>query len=87
MVQLSDSAASDWAARVEAGTILILEGDSPLAASFGFRAGSQRISVRGVEDVHAPQLRIVWEKALDLPVFEIPKDARSFARERGRAPR
>ncbi len=83
MVQLSDSAPSDWAARVEAGTILILEGDSPLAASFGFRAGPQLVSVRSVEDVHAPQLRIVWEKALEVPVFEIPKDARIFSRERG----
>jgi Glycosyl hydrolase-like 10 len=83
VVQLNESAPSDWAARVEAGTILILEGDSPLAASFGFRAGRQRVSVRGVEDVHAPKLRIVWEKPLDVPVFEIPKDARVFSRERG----
>ena len=86
VVQLSDSAASDWAARVEAGTILVLEGDSPFAASFGFRAGSERVSVQGMEDVHAPQLRIVWEKALDLPVFEIPKDARCLQCTRAARP-
>ena len=32
--------------------------------------------------MHAPKLRIVWEKPLELPVFEIPKEARVFARER-----
>src|SRR5205807_4155712 len=58
--------------------IVILEGESPLAASLGFRPGAQRITVRSVEDVHAPKLRIVWEKALDIPVFEIPKEARVF---------
>ncbi len=88
VVQLNESilnkpVPSNWAARVEAGTTLILEGGSPLAASFGFRAGPERVLVRAIEDVHAPQLRIVWEKAQDLPVFEIPKDARVFARERG----
>ncbi len=73
---------TDWAQRVESGTILVLEGASPLATSFGFRAGTKRISVRSVEDVRAPELRIVWEQALDVPVFEVPKDARVFARER-----
>ncbi len=32
--------------------------------------------------MHAPKLRIVWEKPLELPVFEMPKEARVFARER-----
>jgi hypothetical protein len=38
--------------------------------------------VRSVEDLRAPKLRMVWENALDLPVFELPNDARLFARER-----
>jgi hypothetical protein len=83
VVALEGSAPADWAARVNAGTFLILEGDSPLAASFGFRPGQARVSVRSVEDQRAPKLRIVWEQALDLPVFEVPKDARMFTRERG----
>src|SRR5580698_4706876 len=83
VVALDGSAPADWASRVEAGTILILEGDSPLAASFGFHPGQARASVRSVEDLRAPKLRIVWEQALDLPVFEIPKDAHLFTRERG----
>src|ERR1700693_4912646 len=31
-----------------------------------------------------PALRIIWEKALDLPVFLLPSSARVFARERWR---
>jgi hypothetical protein len=62
--------------------ILILEGASELAASFGFRPTEQRVTVRSVEDSHAPALEIVWEKALDLPVFAIPAGARVFAKER-----
>ncbi|HSP69311.1 MAG TPA: hypothetical protein VLN48_16405 [Bryobacteraceae bacterium] len=73
---------ADWPQRVEHGTILVLEGASPLSTTFGFRAGSQRISVRSAEDLRAPQLRIVWEQAADLPRFEIPKEAQVFARER-----
>lgn len=63
-------------------SILILEGESPLATSLGFRPTANRVSVRGVEVFRAPKLAIVWEEAADLPVFEIPKEARVFARER-----
>ena len=73
----------EWAARVDQGVMLVLEGESPLAAAFGFRAGAQpHLSVRSVEDLRAPDLLIVWEKALDLPQFEVPPEARVFARER-----
>ena len=83
----------EWSARVEHGVILILEGESPLAAAFGFRAGAQAgkpvsnvavpsVTVRSIEDLRAPDLRIVWEKALDLPLVAVPADARVFARER-----
>ncbi len=76
------STETDWSSRVERGTILIIEGASPLAASFGFRATMQHISVQSVEDLRAPQLRIIWEKAADLPVFETGKEIQIFARER-----
>ncbi len=76
-------AAGEWTARVDRGAILILEGESPLAAAFGFRPSAKPpVLVGSVEDVHAPKLRIIWEKALELPVFELPKEARMFARER-----
>src|SRR6202046_3691141 len=54
---------AEWVARVGQGTILILEGESPLAAAFGFRATAKRVTVRSVVDVRAPKLSIVWEKA------------------------
>ena len=75
-------ASTDWAARVDRGTILVLEGESPLAASFGFRATEKHVTVRSVEDLRARKLRIVWEQALDVPVFELPSATQVFARER-----
>jgi hypothetical protein len=72
-----------WATRIERGTILILEGDSPLAQALGFRPNDMpHISVRSIEDLREPELGIVWEKAVDLPRFDIPAKARVFARER-----
>ncbi len=79
----TDLPPEEWAARVERGVILVLEGESPLAAAFGFHASAQpQVSVRSIEDLRAPDLRIVWEKAFDLAVFEAPREARVFARER-----
>ncbi|HUA86590.1 MAG TPA: hypothetical protein VMB85_22180 [Bryobacteraceae bacterium] len=72
-----------WAARVQSGAILVLEGDSPLAASFGIKPSSKpQVTARSLEDVRAPKLHAIWEKSLELPVFELPADARLFARER-----
>ncbi|HXP85385.1 MAG TPA: hypothetical protein VN841_11735 [Bryobacteraceae bacterium] len=76
------AAPGDWAARVAQGALLVIEGDSPTAQSFGFRPNSARVAVRALSDVHAPKLDIVWERQLDLPRFEVPVDARVFARER-----
>ena len=73
---------AEWAPRVEAGAILIVEGGSALAGAYGFRPTASRVTVRSVEDLRAPKLAIVWEKALDLPVFETPAEAQVFARER-----
>jgi hypothetical protein len=68
---------------LDRGLFLILEGQSPLAESFGFHATQKpHVIVRSVEDARAPKLHIVWEKPPDMPVFEIPKEARVFAAER-----
>lgn len=77
-----DAPESGWSERVERGTIVIVEGASALASSFGFRATEKRVTVRSLEDVHDPKLDIVWEQAAGLPVFDLPKDARVFVRER-----
>ena len=67
---------------MDKGAFLILEGETEIAASLGFKAGAKRVVVRGVEDVHAPKLQIVWDKSVQLPVFEVPAAAKVFARER-----
>ncbi|HLJ15234.1 MAG TPA: hypothetical protein VKV15_12110 [Bryobacteraceae bacterium] len=72
----------EWVARVEQGAFVVLEGESDLAAAFGFKATSQRVAVRSVRDTRAPKLSIIWEKGLELPVFEAPPDAQVFTRER-----
>jgi hypothetical protein len=73
----------DCKSRIDRGAFVILEGQSPLAESFGFHATPKpHVIVRSVEDVRAPKLHIVWEKPVDLPVVEIPKEAKVFAAER-----
>ncbi len=82
-VARSGSAASpEWPGRVERGGILILEGESSLAELFGFRRSSTNAKITSIADTHRPGLPIVWEKGLELPVFDIPKEAQVFARDR-----
>jgi hypothetical protein len=65
----------------------ILEGWSPRVQALGFRVTGRRVRVASVEDVHNPELPIVWARAVELPVFEVPRDAQVFARARnGGAP-
>ena len=79
----SGSAASpEWPARVTAGAYLILEGDSPTAESFGFRPTKENVRISSLEDIHLPKLPIVWEKGLELPRYEVPAEAKVFAKER-----
>ena len=70
-------------ARLDRGTILVLEGQSAAADAFGFRATEKaHVTVRSVLDLRAAKLPIVWEKPLEMPVFDLPLDARVFAIER-----
>ena len=75
-------ASAEWSARVEQGAILILEGESSLAEMFGFKRGKESVRVTSLTDVHRPSLPIVWEKGLELPVFEIPAGAQVFSSDR-----
>src|SRR5690349_8774453 len=78
------AASAEWPARVERGSVLILEGESSLAELFGFRRDAKvdPIRVQSLTDIHRPTLPIIWEKGLELPVFEVPQTAQVFARER-----
>jgi hypothetical protein len=71
-----------WRERVQQGAFLVLEGESEIAQAFGFKAGKQNVAVRNVLDLHSPKQAIIWERTLDLPVFEVPEGAQVFARER-----
>jgi hypothetical protein len=75
-------ATGEFAARVEQGAILILEGESSVAEAFGFKATQQKVTIRSVVDNRAPQLGIVWEESVVTPRFEIPPPATIFAREK-----
>src|SRR5260370_3091666 len=76
VARMGASASVEWPARVERGAILILEGESSLADLFGFRlAKKDPVRVQSLSDVHRPTLPIVWEKGLELPVFETPENA------------
>ena len=76
------SGAAQWTARVEAGSFLILEGESAVADAFGFHKSAENTRVTSVIDVHRPQLPLVWQSAQELPRFEVPPAARVFAKER-----
>jgi hypothetical protein len=75
-------ASPEWPARVEKGAVLILEGESSLAESFGFQRTKENVRINSLTDVHRPSLPIIWEKGLELPLFQIPETATVFARER-----
>ncbi|MFB3827615.1 MAG: hypothetical protein ACE15B_12655 [Bryobacteraceae bacterium] len=76
------AATPSWQARVESGTILVLQGESSLAEQFGFRKTKEFVRAGSLTDVHNPKLPVIWERALEMPVFAIPAAARVFARER-----
>lgn len=76
------AASPDWKGRVEKGDLLILEGESSLGEMFGFRATKAQVKVTSLADVHRPGLPIIWEKGLELPLFDMPAGAQIFAKER-----
>lgn len=74
--------AEPWMARAEAGAFLVLEGRSPVAEALGFRPTNRRVRVRSTVDERLPKLPIIWERTLELPVYQVPEAARVFTRER-----
>ncbi|HLG98347.1 MAG TPA: hypothetical protein VKX49_18670 [Bryobacteraceae bacterium] len=71
-----------WLQRIEQGGIVVLEGENDLAAALGFKPGEKRVVIRSIVDQRAPKLPIVWENALETPVFQLPREARLLAFER-----
>ncbi len=76
------AAAPLWTERVEQGRFLVLTGDSELARAFGFVPGEKRVRVRSVVDARLERLPIIWQQAVDVPVWATPAEAEVFVRER-----
>ena len=70
-------ASVDWKSKVEKGAALILEGSSPLAASFGYRAQTETISVVHLVDIHNPALPIIWRRLSKFPATMFPPERAS----------
>jgi hypothetical protein len=75
-------AAEAWLRKIEQGAIVVLQGNSDLTTLLGIHATEKNVTVRSLVDEHAPQLAVVWEKPLELPVYTVPADAHIFVRER-----
>jgi len=71
-----------WIQRVEQGGVVVLEGQSELAAALGFKPQEKRVVVRSIVDQRALNLSIVWETPLEIAVFDLPKDSLILAAER-----
>jgi hypothetical protein len=71
-----------WLERIQHGAIVVIEGQGDLAAALGFKPVQKRVVVRSIVDRRAPKLPVIWESALEIPVFEVPPDARILAVER-----
>lgn len=52
------------------------------SAAHGVSPGTARVNVRSVVDEFDPKLRIIWEQAPTIPVYQLPAGARVFTRER-----
>lgn len=76
------SATPEWERRVRNGAAVILEGASPLAASFGFAAGAEKVPVVHVVDVHNPRLPIIWSKPEEIARVKVAEGTQVFATER-----
>ncbi|MDZ7639019.1 MAG: alpha-amylase family protein [Bryobacterales bacterium] len=63
--------------------VLILEGQSPIAASYGFVAsGAPAASVRNVKDRRAEELLIVWQRPMEIVPTAMPQGAKVLMEER-----
>jgi hypothetical protein len=71
-----------WLQRIEQGGVVVIEGDSKLSQALGVTPGAKHVVVRSIVDQRAPKLHVVWETALEIPVFALPAGAKVLAFER-----
>jgi hypothetical protein len=73
---------ADWERRVQNGACAVFEGDTAIGRTLGFAPGEKRVTVRSVTELRSPKLEVVWQKPLELPVYQLPAGATVFAREK-----
>jgi hypothetical protein len=71
-----------WQKKVSKGSYLILEGDSALAASFGFRSAGESVDVTSLVDIHRPKLSLILEKPVRVRPASIPAGAQVFTKDK-----
>jgi len=73
-----------WLERIDAGAMVVLEGESALASELGFRPteGAKPVQVRNVIDPRGQGMLTVWERTMDIIPFKLPEGARVFQKER-----
>ena len=74
--------AAVWLPRIEAGAIVVIEGESELASAIGIAATAKRLDARSAIDARSPGLTMIWEHAESVPVFTVPAETEIFVRER-----
>jgi hypothetical protein len=62
--------------------ILILEGDSAAARSFGIVPQKEKLTVRQIVDSHGPKMQIIWEQPTEITKVQLPADFTVYATER-----
>ena len=84
---LASAAGQGWprilsAVGLDPAAFTAVEGGSPQARELGFRPTEKTVRVAAVEEIRDPQLEVIWEQPMTLPVFELPAGASVFTRER-----
>jgi hypothetical protein len=62
--------------------ILVVVGNGPLAEKFGIAAQTNQLRIRQICDVHGPDMQIIWDEPVSVPLSGVPSDFVVFAREK-----
>jgi hypothetical protein len=82
IIQVLGPGAEQNAATLAEKHLIILEGSTAAAHSFGFVQKADLVSVRQICDVHAPKMQIIWQKPEDVYAFDVPVGFQVFTTER-----
>lgn len=72
----------DWQSRVQQGAYLVVEGSSPTANLFGFVAAGNTVTVYREQYGYDPNLLVIWQNSVQIPVFQVPKQATVYSKDR-----